>query len=605
MSPMSWLTHSQPSTSPDSAQNSNMSVRNTRFRWRLRLGAPLACAGLLFFAGQPLAMAQEPTERVEAHLQNGEFAPALNVARQAAPAQKDRLLQRIAAVQAQTGNLRGAVDSMADVSSDTARAAGLSGISGRPVGNFGNPGGMGEPDFDALIELIETTVSPESWDAQGGPGAIAEFEGGVRVDASGLVHSLLQGDSLDQLRALRGQARSSVAANADVRRDSGLRKVSLTRLEKLVQLKQAAGEPLTDDIRYLAGLHKISYVLLYPETGEIVLAGPAGDWQSDREGRVLNARTSRPVLHLDDLVVVLRHMTARPNEPFGCSIVPIKENLAKTKAFLEESSQRALKPGERDRWLANLRDQMGQQTVEYYGIDPQSHVARVLFEADYRMKLVGIGLEPGSVNVPSYLSSVKVAPGEAAPPMGVLRWWFTLNYDSILASPEHDAFELRGQGVKVLSENEMITAQGDRVHTGQSDPLTAGFAQNFTEHFGELAAKYPVYAELQNIFDLALASALIQAQRLPEQAGWNMTCFGEGGSYQPSFSYAPQKVETVMNHRVVNRVQILAAASGGVRVDPASLVKAEALQTDSRGVLGSRREQAAAQDLPRLNWWWD
>ncbi len=570
-------------------------------QWRLGRQLALAVAGLILIAVP--AGAQAPADRVEAHLHNGEFAPALNVARQAAPGQRDLLLQRIAAVQAQTGNLRGAVDSLADVSSDTARASALSGIS--RTGNFGNAGGFGEPDFDAVIDLIKTTVKPESWDDQGGPGAIAEFEGGVRVDAAGLVHSLLQDDTLDRLRTLRRQSRSIVAEDADVRREAGLRKVSLNRLEKLVQLKLAAGEPLSDDIRYLAGLHKISHVLVYPETGDIVLAGPAGNWQTDREGRVLNTRTARPVLQLDDLVVVLRHMTARPNEPFGCSIVPLKENLAKTKAFLEESSQQALKPGMRDRWLKDLRDHMGQQAVEYYGIDPQTRVARVLFEADYRMKLVGIGLEPGSVNVPSYLSTVQVAPGQPAPPLGVLRWWFTLNYDSILASPERNAFELRGQGVKVLSENEMITAQGDRVHTGQSDALTAGFAQSFTEHFGELASKYPVYAELQNIFDLALAAALIQAENLPDQVGWNMTCFGERGTYLPAFSYAPKMVETVMNHRLVNRTQILAAASGGVRVDPASLVKRDAIQADSRGVLGSRREQAEPQDLQRLQWWWD
>ena len=571
---------------------------------RLRPMGHLVLAVATLWGAAPAA-AQNVAERVEAHLQNGEFAPALAAARQANAGQRDQLLMQIAAAQAQVGNRRAAIDTMADVTSDTARAAALEGIANRPLGNFGR-GGAGEPDFDALIDLIKGTIAVESWDDQGGMGRVEPFEGGVRVDARGVVHSLLQGNALEQLSSFRHLARIQARSdNSDARADSGLRKISLNRLEKYVQLKLAAGEPLEDEVRYLAGLHKITHVLVYPESGDIVLAGPAGDWTEDREGRTINLRTGRPVLHLDDLVVVLRHMTSQRNAPFGCSIVPLKENLARTKAFLAESAQKPLKPGQRSAWLKELRAQMGQQAGEDYGIDPQTRVARVLFEADYRMKLVGIGLEDGTVGVPSYLSMVKVAPGEAPPPLGVLRWWFTLNYDALLTSPERNVFELRGQGVKVLSENELITDEGERVHTGQSDAYTAGFAQNFTQHFGDLAAKYPIYAELQNIFDLALASALIQAEDLPGQVGWHMTCFGKDGAYQPAIGYAPEMVETVMNHRVVNRVHILAAASGGVRVDPADLVTREAIKTDSSGVLGSRRDQATPEELGRLTWWWD
>lgn len=43
---------------------------------------------------------------------------------------------------------------------------------------IGGPGGMGGgviADFDSLIELITTTIDPDSWDDVGGPGSIAEF----------------------------------------------------------------------------------------------------------------------------------------------------------------------------------------------------------------------------------------------------------------------------------------------------------------------------------------------------------------------------------------------------------------------------------------------
>ena len=79
--------------------------------------------------------------------------------------------------------------------------------------------------------------------------------------------------------------------------------------------------------------------------------------------------------------------------------------------------------------------------------------------------------------------------------------------------------------MRVLSENEMLAAQGQRVHTGQSDPLNRQFAESFTAHFAELAKKYPVYGELRNMFDLAMAVALIQSEGLAERVGWKPTLF--------------------------------------------------------------------------------
>ena len=63
------------------------------------------------------------------------------------------------------------------------------------------------------------------------------------------------------------------------------------------------------------------------------------------------------------------------------------------------------------------------------------------------------------------------------------------------------AFAMQGQGVKVLSEKELLDATGRRFNTGKEDPLAAEFARRFTKEFPALAKKYPVYAELQNIFD--------------------------------------------------------------------------------------------------------
>ena len=169
---------------------------------------------------------------------------------------------------------------------------------------------------------------------------------------------------------------------------------------------------------------------------------------------------------------------------------------------------------------------------------------------------------------------------------------------------DRDAFELRGQAVQVLSENEMLTALGQRVHTGKSEMLNLQFARSFTEHFATLAKKYPVYADLENQFDLALVSALLKSEDLPERMGWHMTCLGPGGEYQVAVGEPPRTVESVINHRVIHEKYVIAGVSGGVRVEPAKYVSAEAIETDTYGKLCSQRT-TVPKDLPPSAWWWD
>ncbi len=78
--------------------------------------------------------------------------------------------------------------------------------SSTPAG-FGGPGGLGGgamADFDSLIELITTTVEPESWDDVGGPGSIAPFETNLSLVVSQTqdVHDQLV-DLLEQLRRMQ------------------------------------------------------------------------------------------------------------------------------------------------------------------------------------------------------------------------------------------------------------------------------------------------------------------------------------------------------------------------------------------------------------------
>jgi hypothetical protein len=567
----------------------------------------LVIAALILGGLQTTSVAADPQAKIAEQLAVGEFGPAIKTARSVVdPMQRDKLLGDIAAAQAAAGAPNAALATAADIASDLARKAALGSMKSRTrPGNAAQPGGRGGmmmADFDSLIELITGTLKPDSWDDVGGPGAIDEFRGGVYVDTAGLMSKLPPRTDSSLIAVHR--AGQDISQTGEARRASVLRKVSLTRLEREVQLLHAQGHAPSEAMQTLAGLTHVKYVLVYPDTGDIVIAGPAGDWRRDAEGRFLNSATSAPVLQLDDFVVTLHNAYGELGR-FGCSITPRQDNLAAAKAVNEKWSLRPLRTGEREKWLNEFRTAMGRQDIEMYGIDRRTHAGRVLIEADYRMKLVGIGLEEGTPGVASYLSTVQLDKNGNPPPMNVLRWWFTLNYDAVAASPTRDAFELRGPGVKVLSENELLNERGERVHTGDSDELTKRFAQSFTKHFDELSVKYPIYAELRNVFDLSLVAAIIHSHDLANQVGWNLTHFGADGEYRPMLAHAPTEVESVINRRIIGGRTVVAAVSGGVRAEPRSISQRETVKTDDSGAIPGQRQASTPQNLPRNAWWWD
>jgi general secretion pathway protein D len=80
--------------------------------------------------------------------------------------------------------------------------------SGAPQKNgYGGPGGAGggnQADFDSLIELITSTVAPQSWDSNGGAGSIAPFATNLTLVVSQTqeIHEQIA-DLLNQLRRLQ------------------------------------------------------------------------------------------------------------------------------------------------------------------------------------------------------------------------------------------------------------------------------------------------------------------------------------------------------------------------------------------------------------------
>jgi hypothetical protein len=473
-------------------------------------------------------------------------------------------------------------------------------------------GGAQNADFESLMDLITSTVHPETWADNGGPADLRPFYGGVLVDASGTLALRENSGASNDLVVKRGRAPVEVAVSEgsgtsetqlSAKKESALRYVSLPRLEREIARRQADHKPLDVSMLTLAGLQRVRYVFVYPETGDLVVAGPAGNWTAD-DGRIVSVRTRRPVVRLDDFLVLLRRDNAADSF-FGCSINPRQDALGDAQKFLASSSQKPIQPGQRKRWLEDLRETVGKQDIEIFGVDPTSHVASILVEADYHMKLIGMGLVDGVNGIDSYLDSVESEmkrAGASPPPMSVLRWWFALHYQSIKSSPEGNAFELVGQGVRLLSENEMLAAQGRRVHTGKSEPLNREFTEKFTQQFEALATKYPIYGELRNVFDLAMAIALVEKEGLAKRVEWSPTIFASNEKLTLPQAPVPRTVDTVISHRIVDKTQFVAGVSGGVMIAPADELDraSETKQISARSQSPPKPDETSAE-----MWWWD
>lgn len=564
-----------------------------------RMIAGLSCVVVM----SGLVAAAEPAgvdARVDAHLAAGEFGPALDAAKKVAdPAQQANLVQKVAAAQQAAGEPVTAAATLQRISRTAPRGSGAGMVAGR--GSFGGGGTMA--DFQTLMNMIQQNTSGK-WmliDQEGG--AMTEYPYGVRVSPNGLLHRLTNEEQSGVLASLGMQARKA-DLNADVARRSDLRLVSLTRLERAVAQRLADGQPVPETMAQLAGLSQIKYVMVYPESHEIVIGGPAEEWQYNSQGQPVGTTSGRPTLQLDDLVTVLRTF-ARGDADFGCSINTRDAGVRALTDFVQKSQSRGpLSPNSVRNWVTQLQQKLGRQDIEIWGVPTDSRVARVIVEADYRMKLIGIDKLKAGKEIPSYFDLLSATQPKNVQTMDALRWWLTMKYDAVSHSRDKTVFEIQGSSVLCQSENQFLTAEGKHVPTGQSEPTNRAFAQNFTANYDKLAARDPVFADMQNIFDLALVSALIQHEKLDDKAGWDLGVFTPRGDYATAHYAVPKEIDSVVNHRVYNGRDIVVQVAGGVRGDVMSVVKDPKLTQESPR-LGSVAQAAKAPELPAGRWWWD
>lgn len=458
-----------------------------------------------------------------------------------------------------------------------------------------NDGGGGGNNDGGDGITIETTDNSNDTTLIGNlPGA------GVVVNAKGVLSVSRRTEKNDRLdKKRRREARAKLGA--ELARRSDLRKISLNRLEAAVAGIMEQQLPLTEEMLYLAGLTKIQYIFFYPESNDIVLAGPAEGFMLDEMNRPMGIQTGKSVLQLEDLVVALRTFGPdRKNvQTVGCSIDPTQEGLARMQQFLNSLAGRAT-PRDTRRIVKGLRESLGLQVVTINGISPNTHFANILVEADYRMKLIGIGLEKPPVNITSY---VKRASPSAISRNAMQRWYFVPDYDCVHVTDDGLAAELVGDGVKLVNANEVVRADGTRAQAAKSDRAGRLFVDSFTKRYAELAKKEPVYAQLKNLIDMLIATAYIQEQDFYAQANWDMEIFGNESRMPVEIYAAPKQVETAVNAIWKNRT-LMTPVGGGVHINAREAISAGRVKQDD----GAIQKTHGSVDLSHLSdnqWWWD
>jgi hypothetical protein len=414
--------------------------------------------------------------------------------------------------------------------------------------------------------------------------------GGVAIDPNGLLQNAAL-DDLGELNKLRLQSMQQIPSQLG--KKVPMRKVSLRGLEAAISISNRNHKPLPDAVRYLAGLQRIQYVFVYPEQQDIVLVGPAEGWTVDAHGTVVGEGSGRPVLLLDDLLVALRSAQRAAFGAISCSIDPTADGLSRLRSHV--STLKTI--GNPRTTAAGIEEALGVQQISVTGVPADSHFARVLVSADYRMKRIAMAFEPAPVRgLPSFLSMMTVS-GSGMSNM-LPRWWLEPKYEPILRDGAGLAWELRGAGVKTMTEEDYITATGGKEHTGKANPVAKKWADLMTEKYPELAVAEPIFGQLQNCMDLAIVSALIFKEALAEKAGLSMPMLLSSSGMKTAEFAAPKTVDSKASVLKKQRNWVI-SASGGVLVNSWEIA--------GRTRIDEAPAQVRATAAPKWAniWWWD
>ena len=536
---------------------------------------------------------------MEAHLAGGEFGAVRDAAMHAPIDQRDPIFGQIASAQSSAGEPVAAARTVRSISSGSQQASAIEGA---------GAGGGAFADFDSLMQLIQTTVVPETWEALGGPSTLAPYPQGVYVDPDGTVSpckTLAESDALENLRSLLS---SSPHGNADPptsrdefddgeawRQQSELRIVSLKRLQNEINRQRMFGQGMKPSVLHLGGLSRIQFIILQDD--DVLIAGPVGGidevngWYRDRVSGLNTLRS-------DFLFTCLS--ASLTNQPFGCTIDPTPEGMQRAAEVTRDVQADKIPIGKA---ADRLREALGMQRVEVFGTAGDSPIGYVMVEADRHMKQLALGEQAMPDGVKNYMDVIDDTIDRGPPNQLLLRLWFTAKQQAVRADSGRQVFELGGDSIQLSGQNQRALANGQRGQVTE-DFRTEAFVGEFNDHWADIRSKYPIYSALESVYRVAGAAELLDRfAKTPEQRQL-LDSLAANASSSAWTLPTPQQVESIATlHRVRKGRQVhhVVLASGGVSVDAKQTITAKIADYPS---LASMTDSNKSQPKLIQRWWW-
>ena len=427
--------------------------------------------------------------------------------------------------------------------------------------------------------------------------------GGIEINADGVLSQrIFQGNA--QLLNRQRFAAAQASLNKDLQKPSQLRKISLNRLEKEVAKLVADGKQIPADMKYLAGMTRISNVFYYPESKDIVIAGPAEGYFISADNRVVGMKTGRSTMQLQDLIVALRCFTPDGNKTktISCSIDPTQEGLARFRdTYTRIARSQEFRPGMENHVMQQYRESLGMQKITIKGVSTKTHFARVLVEADYEMKLIGIGLKRPEVKITTFIEK---ATATSVARSSLQRWFFQPDYDCVHINDDQTAMQLVGNGVKLVGEDESVAKDGQRKRTGGINRASKAYCNSFTRMYGKLAERAPLWGELRNLIDMSVTAAFIQKMDFYGKSDWDLGVFGDESKVSVETLEAPSQVAPVTNG-LWKGSNFMSPIAGGVSIQPRVALNSDRIQGDEDGEISKLKNEIKLDNLAAGQWWWD
>ena len=412
--------------------------------------------------------------------------------------------------------------------------------------------------------------------------------GGVMVDTESVLGARETAIDAATLAKLN-QGLKSADQDANVKAE--LRMISLKALNEQLNKAVEQKQEIPVEVQFMAGLQRIKYLIVDEENHDIIIGGPAEGLVSDEAGNVVGSESGLPAIHLEDFLVALRASTeARTGRGVSVSMDPTPEGVKNLQKLY--STKKQFSP----QMVGAIQEAMGEHIISLTGVPKDTRFSQILVAADYRMKQLAMGLDQSKArNMPSVIEMAAKARNAMR---GAPRMWMECSYQPLATDESRNVFELRGQGVRALTENAFHNRDGVAVVAKKENKFAKAWADRLTKRYEEISGSEKVFGDLRNLMDMSVVAAIIERERLADKTGADISTLLNDDIRLDSRP-VPETVPTQCSFVNVARKGYIVTASGGVQVDSWSVAE------KSEVVAGTEKVAELAMADHKDRWWWN